>query len=82
MKTNYSDFEYILCNRVFPMAVLSPFEYSGVRSLIIQDWSHKVIMITSNKEENIIRVSYEDTQEIYENYDDAIAGIKEHLGRK
>lgn len=75
---SYNEFEWALCNRVFTMAVLSPFDYNGVHTLVIQDWNNKVIMITSNKEENIIRVSYEDCQEIYTNYEEALAGIKNH----
>lgn len=78
---NYSEFEWALCNRVFTMAVLSPFEYNGVHTLIIQDWDNSVIMITSNKEENVIRVSYDNCQEVYGSYDEAITGIKNHFRR-
>ena len=79
---NYDDFEWTLCNRVFPMAVLSPFEYNGVHSLIIQDWGNTVIMITSNKEENIIRISYPEKQEIFQSYNEALESIKKHIGFK
>ena len=77
-KMNYSDFEYILCNNVFTSAVLFPEEYSGVHHLIIQNWNHATVMITVNKEENIIRVSFEDRQEIYSTYEEALDGIRNH----
>lgn len=75
---NYNEFEWNLCNRVYTMAVLFPNEYNGVRTLVIQDWNHEVIMIASNKTENIIRVSFADHQEVYESYDDAYKGILQH----
>lgn len=77
-KLNYSDFEYILCNYVFPEAVLFPSEYSGIHHLIIQGWGGNTIMITVNKNENAIRVSFDDVQEKYTNYEDALSGIKNH----
>lgn len=77
-KMLYSDFEYILCNYVFRDAVLFPEEYSGVHHLIIQGWGGATIMITVNKEENVIRVSFDDIQEKYSNYEDALDGIKNH----
>ena len=79
---DYKEFEWTLCNRVFSMALLSPIEYNHVHSLIIQDWNNSVIMITSNKEENEIRVSYPDSQEIFKTYDEALEGIKKHIGFK
>ena len=75
---DYSNFEHNLCNRVFTMAVFFPQEYCGIHTLIIQDWNHDVIMIAANKEENIIRVSFADVQEIYTSYDDAYKGIITH----
>jgi hypothetical protein len=77
-KMNYSDFEYILCNYVFDMAILFPEEYNGIRSLIIQDWNGRVIMITVNKNEDVIRVSFDETQEKYSSYEEALDGIKNH----
>lgn len=77
-KMAYSDFEYILCNYVFDMAVLFPNEYNGIRHLIIQDMFKGTIMITVNKEENIIRVSFDDAQEKYSSYEEALDGIKNH----
>ena len=77
-KMSYSDFEYILCNYVFSMAVLFPEEYKGIRSLIIQDWNGKVIMITVNKNEDVIRVSFDDTQEKYSSYEEALDSIRNH----
>ena len=79
---NYNDFEWTLCNRVFTMAVLFPSEYNNVHSLIIQNWNNSVIMITSNREETEIRVSYPDGQEIFQSYDEALEGIKKHIGFK
>ena len=77
-KMTYSDFEYILCNNVFTDAILFPEEYSGVHHLIIQGWGGATIMININKEESIIRVSYDDTQEKYVNYEEALEGIRNH----
>ena len=71
----YADFEYILCNYIFTSAVLFPNEYSGVHHLVIHDWFES-ILITINKKENKIRVSFETGQEIYPSYEAAIAGIK------
>lgn len=76
-KMRYSDFEYILCNYVFTTAVLFPEEYSGMRHLIIQTWDH-AILITVNKEETAIRVSFENGQEIYSSYEEALDGIRNH----
>ena len=67
---NYSDFEWKLCNRVFVEAVFMPEEYSGVRHLIIQGWFGVTYMITIDKEEKNIRVSYPDCQEVYSSYED------------
>lgn len=77
-KLCYSDFEYILCNYEFRNAVLFPHEYSGVRHLIIQVNNDEIIMITINRDENIIRVSFNDVQEKYTNYEDALEGIRNH----
>ena len=77
-KMSYSDFEYILCNHVFTSAVLFPEEYSGVHHLIIQNWNHATVMITVNKDENVIRVSFEDKQEKYLTYEEALDGIRNH----
>lgn len=74
----YSDFEYILCNYVFIDSVLFPNEYSGVHHLIIQGWGGATIMITVNKEENVIRVSFEDKQEKYTSYEEALEGIRNY----
>ena len=76
---NYEEFEWTLCNRVFTMAVLNPFDYNGVHSLVIQDWNNSVIMVTSNRVANVIRVSYPDSQEIFKSYDEALEGIKKHI---
>lgn len=77
-KMSYSDFEYILCNYVFAMALLFPEEYNGIRTLIIQDWNGNVIMIAVNANEDVIRVSFDDTQEKYSSYEEALDGIKNH----
>ena len=77
-KMSYSDFEYILCNYVFGSAVLFPNEYSGIRHLVIQDMFKGIIMITVSKGEDIIRVSFDCTQEKYSSYEEALDGIKNH----
>ena len=77
----YSEFEYKICNDLFPMAVLFPHEYCGVRSLIVQNWNHSVIMITINREENNIRVSLPNKQLDFESYDKALYYMN-HLVRK
>lgn len=74
----YNDFEYVLCNYVFGSAVLFPDEYNGIRHLIIQDMFKGIIMITVNKEEDVIRVSFDDKQEKYSSYEDALDGIRNH----
>lgn len=76
-KMSYSDFEWILCNRIFTMSVLFPEEYNGIRHLIIQNL-YNAILITINREETVIRVSFDDTQEKYASYEDALDGIKNH----
>lgn len=75
---NYSDFEWKLCNRVFTEAVFMPEEYSGVRHLIIQGWGGVTYMITIDKAEKNIRVSYPDCQEVYSSYEEAYEKIKAH----
>ena len=77
-KMAYSDFEYILCNYVFGSAVLFPNDYNGIRHLVIQDMFKGVIMITVNKNEDSIRVSFEDTQEKYSSYEEALDEIRNH----
>lgn len=81
LKMSYSDFEYILCNNVFKMALLSPGEYSGIRHLIIHNptfgcHDDLVIMITVNRDEDVIRVSYPDEQRIFASYEDALDYIR------
>ena len=71
----YSDFEYILCNMVFSMAVLFPNEYSGIRHLIIQDIDGCVIMITVNKLGDNIRISFPGIQKECTSYEDALDKI-------
>jgi hypothetical protein len=81
LKMSYNDFEYVLCNHVFRMALLSPGEYAGVRHLIIHNpvfglVDDLIIMITVNKTENTIRVSYPDEQRVFTSYEDAIDYIR------
>lgn len=76
-KMAYSDFEYILCNCIFPMSVLFPEEYNGMRHLIIQNLCN-AILITVNREETVIRISFDDMQEKYSSYEEALDGIKNH----
>lgn len=75
---NYSDFEWNLCNKVFTDAIFLPDEYSGVKHLIIQDWGGITYMINIDKEEQHIRVSYPDCQEIYSSYKEAYEKIKNY----
>lgn len=77
-KMRYSDFEYILCNYVFRDAILFPNKYSGVHHLVIQGCFDSVIMITINRNETVIRVSYDDAQYIYSSYEEALDEIKKH----
>lgn len=77
-KMAYSDFEYILCNYVFTMAVLFPNEYNGQHHLVIQDAWKGTIMITANERENTIRVSFADKQVVCSTYEDALEGIRNH----
>lgn len=74
---NYSDFERKLGNRLFTDAIFMPKEYSGVRHLIIQGLCD-TYMITIDKEEKNIRVSYPDCQEVYSSYEEAYERIKTH----
>ena len=46
--------------------------------MVIQDMFKGTIMITVNKEEDVIRVSFDDTQEKYSSYEEALDGIKNH----
>ena len=75
-KMNFNNFKYVLCNYTFPCSVLFSNEYNGVCHLIIQD--NTTVMMTVNKEENVIRVSFDDRQEKYINYEDAVDSEKVH----
>lgn len=75
---NYSDFEWKLVNKVFVEAVFMPNESRGVRHLIIQGWFGTTYMITIDKEEKNIRVSYPDCQEVYSSYEEAYEALKTH----
>lgn len=69
-------FEYILCNSVFPQAVLFPENYSRIYSLVIQKCCREVIMITCDEDTGEVRVSYPDKQETYESYLKAFCAIR------
>ena len=75
---SYSDFEWKLCNRIFTDAVFMPQEYSGVKHLIIQGRGGATYMITIDKSEKVIRVSYPDYQEVYSSYEEAYEKIQNH----
>lgn len=75
---SYSDFECKLCNRIFTDAVFIPQEYNGVKHLIIQGWGGVTYMITIDKSEKVIRVSYPDCQEVYSSYEEAYEKIQNH----
>ena len=81
VKMKYSDFEYILCNYIFTMSVLFPEEYNGMHHLIIQNLDD-VILITVNREETVIRVSFNNGQETYSSYEEALDGIKKYQQTK
>lgn len=76
---NYSEFEYKLINDVFRTAVFICKEYDGLRHIIIQRYGDVVYMITIDKTETIIRVSYPDCQKIYGSYDEALDKITKHF---
>lgn len=77
-RMTYSNFEYILCNYIFGSAVLYGEEYNGIRHLVIQDMFKGIIMIAVNANEDVIRVSFDDMQEKYSSYEEALDGIKNH----
>ena len=83
-KMSYSDFEYILCNYVYTMAMLYPTDIGdGESVLIIKDWDNKRIHILINEKENSIFVSFNyGSYELYESYEDALEGIRNHSNRK
>lgn len=80
VKMTYSDFEYILCNYVFTMAMFYPQDMcNGERFLIIKDWNTRRIYISCNENEGIIRVSFNHNDwDQYKSYEDALDGIRNH----
>ena len=81
IKMTYSDFEYILCNYVFTMAMFYPEKINDVEYfLIIKDWGTKRIYISCNENEGIIHVSFNhNCWEQYKSYEDALDGISNHI---
>ena len=79
-KMSYSDFEYILCNYIYTMAMLYPTDMgNGERALVIKDWDNKRIDILINEKENSIFVAFNcRSWELYESYEDALEGIRSH----
>lgn len=79
-KMSYSDFEYILCNYVFTMAMLYPEDMgNGERHLIIKDWDTKRIFIFINEKENAVHVSFNRLGwATYTGYEAALEGIRNH----
>lgn len=80
VKMSYSDFEHILRNYVFTMALIYP-EYisNGEHFLIIKDWCNKRIYISCNEKENSIRVSFNHgSWDQYTSYEDAMEDICNH----
>lgn len=79
-KMSYSDFEYILCNYVFTMAMFYPTDIgNGERDLIIKDWDGKRIDILINEKENSIFIAFNcRSWELYESYEDALECIRNH----
>ena len=80
VKMTYSDFEYILCNCVFIIAMFYPQDMcNGERFLIIKDWDTRRIYISCNENEGIIRVSFNyNDWEQYTSYEDALDGIRNY----
>lgn len=72
----YSDFEWTLVNRVFRMAMFFCDEYCGVRHIVIQDWTHEMIMICINEKETEIRVSFPKEQKYFANYEETLDYIR------
>lgn len=79
-KMSYSDFEYILCNYVFTMAMFYPEDMgNGNRHLIIKDWDYRCIYISISEYESVIRVSFNHSNwELYESYEAVLEGIRNH----
>ena len=82
-KMTYSNFEYILCNYVFTMAMLYPMYIgNGEYNLVIKDWDGKRIDILINEKKNSIFVAFNcRSWELYESYEDALEGIRNHEWR-
>jgi hypothetical protein len=79
-KMSYYNFEYVLCNYVFDMAVLYPQEIdNGKHHLIIKDWDNKQVHISADDGKSEIYVSFNHSNwELYANYEDALEGIRNH----
>lgn len=79
-KMTYSDFEYILCNYVFTMAMFYPEDMGNEeRYIVIKDWDTKRIFITINEKVNAIRISFNHSGwELYTGYEAALEGIRNH----
>lgn len=80
VRMSYSDFEYILCNYVYTMAMFRPEVLKdGERDLRIDNWNGYHIYIHCNEKANAIRVifGYRD-QRIYDGYEAALTGICNH----
>lgn len=75
VRMTYSDFNWILINRVFPDGCMVCDDYKGHNAIIYPQWSG-VIMLTVNSEETEIRVSFPDDQEKYSTYEEALNGIR------
>ena len=84
IKLGYSDFEYILCNYVFPDAVFYPADMGNEGyCLIIQDWSNKRICISCNEKEGTIYVSFNHNNWVcYGSYETALEGIRKSIRHK
>lgn len=74
----YDDFEYILHKYIFKDGVMLLEQYVGARYINIQKQGKTVVKIDINKEENVIRISFSDKQEVYADYETALEGIRNH----
>ena len=73
----FEHFEYVISYGLFASCVTSVLKHNSTRSIVIQDYSGAIVFITVNKEGDRIRVSYEDKQEVYSSYIEAIRGIRD-----
>lgn len=79
-KMSYYNFEYVLCNYTFTMAVFYPQEIgNGKHHLIIKDWDDKRVYISADDGKSEIYVSFNHNNwELYHSYEDALEAIRNY----